>query len=58
MTVLVITLLLLIVATFFLTSAIFEVKITRNQVFDKKSFHVADAGIQESFNYMLYNPGQ
>jgi len=56
-TVLVVTLLLLIVATFFLTSAIFEVRITRNQVFDKKSFHVAEAGIQESFNYMVYNPG-
>lgn len=56
-TVLVITLLLLIVATFFLTSAIFEVRITRNQVFDKKSFHVAEAGIQKSFNYMLLHPG-
>ncbi|MFC1656874.1 hypothetical protein ACFL14_02875 [Patescibacteria group bacterium] len=44
-------------ATFFLTSAIFEVKITRNQVFDKKSLHVAEAGIQESFNYMLQDPG-
>ncbi len=56
-TVLVVTLLLLITATFFLTSAIFEVKITRNQVFDKKSFHVAEAGIQESFNYMKNHPG-
>lgn len=56
-TVLVITLLLLLTATIFLTTAIFETRIARNQIVDKKSFYVAEAGINESFNYMKLHPG-
>ncbi len=53
----VITLLLLLTAIIFLTVAIFEAKIARNQIIDKKSFYVTEAGLNKSFNYIKLYPG-
>jgi Tfp pilus assembly protein PilX len=56
-TVLVITLLLLMIVSIYVTVAIFETKITRNQVFDAKSFYVAEAGYNHALNTINLAPG-
>lgn len=56
-TVLVISLVLLLIITFYLLNIISEAKITKNQIADSKTFYIADAGYNKALNYIKLYPG-